>query len=110
MRYLVTGGACFIGSHLTHALLGVGHDVTVVDNLSTGSTDNLEAIGRRARFVHGSVLNPLLVDELVASTDVVVRGIRHRAVSFPRMSMYDQASPARPEMLHPDGVALRADA
>ncbi|HEY3315986.1 MAG TPA: GDP-mannose 4,6-dehydratase [Bacillota bacterium] len=43
MRRLVTGGAGFIGSHLTEALSELGHKVGVVDNLSTGSLDNLAA-------------------------------------------------------------------
>ena len=70
-RYLVTGGAGFIGSHLTEALCQE-NQVTVLDNLSTGRLDNLDDFGGRVRFVHGSVLDALLVDELVAEADVVV--------------------------------------
>jgi len=70
-RYLVTGGAGFIGSHLTEALCKE-NQVTVLDNLSTGHFDNLDDFGGRVRFVHGSVLDSLLVDELVAEADVVV--------------------------------------
>lgn len=72
--FLVTGGAGFIGSHLTDALLDQGHTVVVLDNLSTGSNANLEAASRhpRFRFVHGSVLDQLLVDELVSECDTVV--------------------------------------
>jgi nucleoside-diphosphate-sugar epimerase len=44
MRLLVTGGAGFIGSHLTRALLAAGHEVRIVDNLSTGAADNLTEI------------------------------------------------------------------
>ncbi|MBD4340440.1 NAD-dependent epimerase/dehydratase family protein, partial [Xanthomonas citri pv. citri] len=44
MHYLITGGAGFIGSHLTEALLAGGESVTVVDNFSTGSRDNLAAV------------------------------------------------------------------
>ncbi|MFN2388947.1 MAG: NAD-dependent epimerase/dehydratase family protein, partial [Actinomycetota bacterium] len=72
MRYLVTGGAGFIGSHLTERLLAGGDEVVVLDNLSTGSAGNLGAAGDRARFVHGSVLDPHLVDELVGASDVTV--------------------------------------
>ncbi len=71
IRYLVTGGAGFIGSHLTEALCKDNH-VTVLDNLSTGHFGNLDDFGGRVRFVHGSVLDALLVDELVAEADVVV--------------------------------------
>jgi UDP-glucose 4-epimerase len=72
MRYLVTGGAGFIGSHLSHALLARGDTVTVLDNLSTGRFGNLEAIRDRLTFVRGSVLDPLLVDELTEDADVVI--------------------------------------
>lgn len=72
MRYLVTGGAGFIGSHLVEALLDRGDDVTVLDNLSTGSQGNLEEVETRIRLVHGSVLDALLVDELAAECDVIV--------------------------------------
>jgi UDP-glucose 4-epimerase len=44
MRYLVTGGAGFIGSHLTQALINLGNQVTVVDNLSTGNLQNLSDV------------------------------------------------------------------
>jgi UDP-glucose 4-epimerase len=72
MRYLVTGGAGFIGSHLTEALIARGDDVIVFDNLSTGSKSNLEALEDDVRFVQGSILDALLVDELVHESDVVV--------------------------------------
>jgi len=72
MRYLVTGGAGFIGSHLTEELLSRGADVTVLDNLSTGSLRNLDPVADRIDLVHGSVLDPLLVDDLVGQSDVLV--------------------------------------
>ena len=72
MRYLVTGGAGFIGSHLVEALVARGDQVTVLDNLSTGGASNLAAVEGRYRMVHGSVLDALLVDDLVAEADVVV--------------------------------------
>ena len=72
MRYLVTGGAGFIGSHLVEALVGRDDTVTVLDNLATGDLSNLASADGRFRMVHGSVLDALLVDDLVADTDVVV--------------------------------------
>jgi nucleoside-diphosphate-sugar epimerase len=71
MRYLVTGGAGFIGSYLAEALVARGHHVTVLDNLSTGRIGNLDGVGDRIRMIQGSVLDPLLVDELVEEADVV---------------------------------------
>jgi UDP-glucose 4-epimerase len=72
MRYLVTGGAGFIGSHLTETILARGDAVTVVDNLSTGRLENLSRVSDRVELVQGSVMDFLLVDELVAKADVVV--------------------------------------
>jgi UDP-glucose 4-epimerase len=73
-RFLVTGGAGFIGSHLVDHLLARGDAVTVLDNLSTGQLSNLDMAGKQPnfRFVHGSVLDELMVDELVHQCDVVV--------------------------------------
>lgn len=58
---LVTGGAGFIGSHLVEALLGAGDRVTVLDNLSTGTLENLAAVAQHPdfRFVRGDVVEPL---------------------------------------------------
>jgi len=73
-RYLITGGAGFIGSHLTEALLARGDHVVALDNLSTGRLQNLDVAGRHPhfRFVQGSVLDELVVDELMHQCDVVV--------------------------------------
>src|SRR5688500_13844768 len=72
MHYLVTGGAGFIGSHLVEQLLASDHKLTVLDNLSTGRMSNVESFVDRISFVHGSVLDGLLVDELMADADVCV--------------------------------------
>ena len=72
--YLITGGAGFIGSHLTDALLARGDHVVALDNLSTGRLSNLDAAGRHPnfRFVQGSVLDELIVDELAHQCEVIV--------------------------------------
>ena len=57
MNILVTGGAGFIGSHLVGKLLVEGHQVAIIDNLSTGSLENLQSIRDHAdlTFVHGDI-------------------------------------------------------
>lgn len=74
MKYLVTGGAGFIGSHLSQRLLADGHEVIALDNLSTGNDQNVKGLldDGRFHFVHGSVTDRLLVDEVVAEVDTVV--------------------------------------
>ena len=73
MRYLITGGAGFIGSHLAEALLERGDEVDVLDDLSTGSAANLEPLKAHPRFhyVVDSVMNYPLVAERVDQADVV---------------------------------------
>ena len=66
-RCLVTGGAGFIGSHLTERLLELGHEVTVLDDLSTGREDNLRGVREhpRLRFRHGSISDALLLGDVL---------------------------------------------
>jgi UDP-glucose 4-epimerase len=73
MRALVTGGAGFIGSHLTEALLADGHHVTVIDDLSTGSVQNLAAVAGspRLRTHWASLAENECLQELVDETDVI---------------------------------------
>jgi len=74
MRYLITGGAGFIGSHLSDALLSQGHQVTIIDDLSTGSIHNIQHLKEKKgyRYVIDTVMNKPLLGELVDSCDVVV--------------------------------------
>ncbi len=64
MRILITGGAGFIGSHLCDYLLERGHDVVAMDNLSTGSTDNIAHLAgnRRFSFIHHDVTNYIYLE------------------------------------------------
>ncbi len=73
MRALVTGGAGFIGSHLTEALVAAGHDVVVLDDLSSGRLENLQAVQEHPRFTLqvGTVRDEGLVQKLVGEMDVV---------------------------------------
>lgn len=73
MRALITGGAGFIGSHLAEALLERNQDVVVLDDLSTGSLQNILRVMRRQgfEFVLGSIMDEKIVDSAVAASDVV---------------------------------------
>ena len=72
MRYLITGGAGFIGSHLAESLISRGDQVVVFDNLSTGSTNNLISISQKIKFEQGNILDKAVADRLVAESDYVV--------------------------------------
>ena len=73
MKVLITGGAGFVGSHLAEALLARGDTVYVLDNLSTGSIDNIEHLksDRRFHYVVDSMMNEPVVAELIDRADVV---------------------------------------
>jgi UDP-glucose 4-epimerase len=73
MRFLITGGAGFIGSHLAETLLAKGHHVTIIDDLSTGSIHNVAHLRGKARFCHviESIFNRPLVAELIDESDAI---------------------------------------
>ena len=76
LKYLVTGGAGFIGSHIAHALLEQGAQVRVLDNFSTGKRDNLEQLtkqfrGEQLEVLEGDVRDATRVDEAVRGVDVI---------------------------------------
>lgn len=70
MRYLVTGGAGFIGSNIVGELVAQGHDVSVLDNLLSGYRSNLDPYPD-VRFIEGDVRDPQAVSEAVAGAEVV---------------------------------------
>jgi len=72
MRYLITGGAGFIGSHLAESLIARGDEVVILDNLSTGSSKNLSAITSKITFESGDILAKPVIEKLVAESDYVV--------------------------------------
>lgn len=74
MRVFITGGAGFVGSHLAEALLERGDEVSILDNLSTGSIDNIAHLKPHPRFRYtiDAVENEPLLAELVDRADVVV--------------------------------------
>jgi len=75
MKTLVTGGAGFIGSHITEYLVQRGDDVTVLDNLHTGRKENLAKINDKITFVNGDIRDYNLLEKLVSD----VSGVYHQA-------------------------------
>ena len=65
MKYLVTGGAGFIGSHITKALVKRGDSVIVIDNLITGKEDNLKTVKNEIEFFNEDILNFELLKKFV---------------------------------------------
>jgi UDP-glucose 4-epimerase len=71
MKYLITGGAGFIGSHLVDELTKSENQITILDTLSTGSKSNL-TVSPRIEFINGDIRDSVLVDKLIANCDVVI--------------------------------------
>ena len=94
MKYAVTGGAGFIGSHLTKILVDQGHKVTVIDNLHTGKKENLESIKEKIIFVKGDILDNKLLNETISDVD----GVFHQAAlasvqdSFSKPEEYNEVN------------------
>ncbi len=73
MRALITGGAGFIGSHLSEALLAAGHSVMVVDDLSTGLFENIQPLTANPQFKFAieTITNDSVMDRLVSECDII---------------------------------------
>ena len=84
MRYLITGGAGFIGSHLVEHLVAAGDDVTVLDDLSSGRRANLAPVRRQIRFIRGSVTDLNTCRRAVEGVDCV---LHHAAVTSVQRSV-----------------------
>jgi nucleoside-diphosphate-sugar epimerase len=72
MRYLVTGGAGFIGSNTVEELVRCGHKVVVLDNLSTGKESNLAEVRDQIEFINGSITEPDKVRTACLGVDYVL--------------------------------------
>ena len=94
MKYVITGGAGFIGSHITEKLVERGDKVTVIDNLKTGKEKNLESVKEKIKFVKGSILDVKLLEEITHNVD----GIFHQAAlasvqeSFTKLDEYNEVN------------------
>src|SRR5689334_125393 len=77
LKILITGGAGFIGSHLADALVAAGHSVVVLDNLSSGKMENLNA---QAQFAHGDIRDKKLVDRLFKENNFDI--VNHHAAQM----------------------------
>ena len=75
MKYLVTGGAGFIGSYITKRLVEEEEQVVVIDNLNTGKEKNLESIKDKIDFVKGDILDKNLLEDITRNID----GVFHQA-------------------------------
>ena len=72
MRVFITGGAGFIGSHLCDALISRGDEVTILDNLSTGSHENIAQLKGKIEVIQGDIRDKALVESLVDNSELVL--------------------------------------
>jgi nucleoside-diphosphate-sugar epimerase len=86
MKYVVTGGAGFIGSHITKKLIERGDIVTVVDNMNTGKEKNLESVRDKINFVKGDILDMDLLDGITKDAD----GVFHQAALASVQDSFDE--------------------
>ena len=86
MKYVITGGAGFIGSHITKKLIECGDIVTVVDNMNTGKEKNLESVRDKINFVKGDILDMDLLDGITKDAD----GVFHQAALASVQDSFDE--------------------
>ncbi len=94
MKVLVTGGAGFIGHHLVRGLMARGDEVSVIDDLSTGFRERLDAVRDRAKVVEGTILDAAALDEAMEGVEVVLHeaAIASVARSFDAPMISDQVN------------------
>ncbi|MBM2852267.1 MAG: Epimerase protein [Candidatus Nitrosotenuis sp.] len=94
MKFVVTGGAGFIGSHLAKSLINEGHTVTIIDNLNTGKIENLKEILSQVDFVNGDIRDIELLKNKLKDAD----GVFHEAAlasvqeSFSKIKEYNDVN------------------
>ena len=86
MKYVVTGGAGFIGSHITKKLVERGDVVTVIDNMNTGKKKNLELVIDKINFVKGDILDIDLLEDITKDAD----GVFHHAALASVQDSFDE--------------------
>ena len=86
MKYVVTGGAGFIGSHITKNLVERGDVVTVIDNMNTGKEKNLESVIDKINFVKGDILDIDLLEDITKDAD----GVFHHAALASVQDSFDE--------------------
>ena len=79
-RYLVTGGAGFIGSHIVDKLLADGHDVRVLDDLSSGRKENLAQAGKRAEFIEADIRDRAAMTKACRGVERIIHAAAWRSV------------------------------
>jgi UDP-glucose 4-epimerase len=70
MRAFITGGAGFIGSHLADALIARGDEVTILDNMSTGSRANIAHLEGKVSVIEGDIRDKALIEKLISESDI----------------------------------------
>lgn len=94
MKFGITGGAGFIGSHIAEQLVNEGHEITIIDNLNTGKADNLSEILNKINFVKGDIRDTKLLKQYFSNVD----GVFHQAAlasvqeSFEKLDEYNDVN------------------
>jgi nucleoside-diphosphate-sugar epimerase len=97
-KYLITGGAGFIGSNIARKLLALGHEVVILDDFSTGKRENLKDLGSDVTVIEGDICDISTVKQAVAGADYV---LHHAAVASVPRSIED---PVRTNEVNVDGT------
>lgn len=86
MKFAITGGAGFIGSHIAEQLVSEGHQVTIIDNLNTGKTNNLSKVLDKINFVKGDIRDTKLLRDNLSGVD----GVFHQAALASVQESFDK--------------------